>query len=102
MTAWKFETFVFDALLLADKTCCVETFREEEFAPVKNRTGEDSAETAAKAISDRFRKWLIGTGSTVSPDALIEISPGYALDQAELFAKIKGKPLAVKKDTYLE
>ncbi|MFH2068151.1 MAG: UTP--glucose-1-phosphate uridylyltransferase [Candidatus Omnitrophota bacterium] len=101
-TVWKFETFVFDGLPLADRTCCVETLREEEFAPVKNRRGEDSAEAAAKALSDRSRRWLIETGSAVASGVSVEISPGFALNQAELVSKLKGKPLVIKKDTCLE
>ena len=103
VTVWKFETFVFDGLPLADRTCCVETLREEEFAPVKNRQGEDSAGTAVQALSGRARQWLIGTGSAaVAPNVLVEISPHYALDKEELAAKLKGKVLAITKDTYLE
>ncbi len=36
---WKFETFVFDAIPLAERACCMEVAREEEFAPVKNKEG---------------------------------------------------------------
>lgn len=103
VTVWKFETFVFDGLPLAARTCCVETLREEEFAPVKNREGADSAETAVKAISDRSRQWLVKTGRTVvAPGVSVEISPCYALDKEELAAKLKGKSLVIKEDTYLE
>ena len=103
VTVWKFETFVFDGLPLADRTCCVETLREEEFAPVKNWQGEDSAGTAAKATSDRSRQWLVETGSAVvAPSVLVEISPYYALDKEELAEKLKGNALVIKEDTYLE
>ena len=103
VTVWKFETFVFDGLSLAARTCCVETLREEEFAPVKNREGEDSAEIAAKAISNRFRQWLVKTGrAVVAPDMPVEISPYYALDKEELATKLKGKTLVIKEGTYLE
>jgi UDP-N-acetylglucosamine/UDP-N-acetylgalactosamine diphosphorylase len=101
VTVWKFETFVFDGLPLAVRACCVETLREEEFAPVKNRQGEDSAGTAVKAISDRFRRWLIEAGSAVASGVSVEINPGYALDKEELAAKLKGNPLVIKEDTYL-
>jgi UDP-N-acetylglucosamine/UDP-N-acetylgalactosamine diphosphorylase len=103
VTVWKFETFVFDGLPLAARTCCVETLREEEFAPVKNRQGEDSAGTAVKAISDRFRQWLVETGKAiVAPGVPVEISPCYALDKEELAAKLKGDFLVIKKGAYLE
>jgi len=103
VTVWKFETFVFDGLPLAARTCCVETLREEEFAPVKNRQGEDSSGTAAKAISNRSRQWLIETGrAVVAPSVSVEISPGFALDKEELAAKLKENALVIKEDTYLE
>ncbi|MCX5642614.1 MAG: UTP--glucose-1-phosphate uridylyltransferase [Candidatus Omnitrophica bacterium] len=101
-TVWKFETFVFDGLLLADRTCCVETLRAEEFAPVKNRQGEDSAGTAAQAISARARQWLVEAGSSVAFDVPVEISPRYALDKEELAVKLKGKLMAIKEGAYLE
>ena len=44
--AWKFETFLFDALPLADKGVVLEVDRDAEFAPVKNAEGADSPETA--------------------------------------------------------
>ena len=44
--AYKFEAFIFDAFSLADDMSILRVKREEEFAPVKNATGVDSAETA--------------------------------------------------------
>ena len=44
--AWKFETFVFDALPMADSGIVLEVERDREFAAVKNATGPDSPETA--------------------------------------------------------
>ena len=101
MPAWKFETFVFDALPLAQKVCCMETIREEEFAPVKNRTGEDSPESTRKALSNQYKKWLRAAGVEVAPDVLVEISPLYALDQEELAQKLKGRKLPTDKSIYL-
>ncbi len=45
-TAYKFEAFIFDAFGYFDDMALLRVVREEEFAPVKNRTGEDSPETA--------------------------------------------------------
>jgi UDP-N-acetylglucosamine/UDP-N-acetylgalactosamine diphosphorylase len=44
--AWKFETFVFDALPMADSGIVLEVERDREFAAVKNATGPDSPDTA--------------------------------------------------------
>ncbi|KPJ55855.1 MAG: hypothetical protein AMS16_03495, partial [Planctomycetes bacterium DG_58] len=90
----KFETFVFDALPQAAKTFIMEISRAEEFAPVKNRTGEDSVDSARLAMTERFGRWLEscgvevprgGDGRAVYP---IEISPLYALDEGELKRKL--------------
>lgn len=95
---WKFETFVFDALPFADRVCCVETLREEEFAPLKNKEGEDSPEEVKQAMLNFYRRQLTDAGIKVSPDVRVEISPLCDIkNQAE---KLKGTEIT--KDTYLE
>jgi UDP-N-acetylglucosamine/UDP-N-acetylgalactosamine diphosphorylase len=81
---WKFETFVFDAIGFAKKTCSMEVVRDEEFSPVKNSQGNDSPATAAAAMSNLYRSWLEGAGLKSYPHKLIEISPLFALDKEEL------------------
>lgn len=44
--AYKFESFLFDAFSLLQNLPLLRVKREEEFAPIKNKTGEDSPETA--------------------------------------------------------
>ena len=44
--AYKFEAFIFDAFASQDKMGILRVKRELEFAPIKNKTGEDSPETA--------------------------------------------------------
>jgi UDP-N-acetylglucosamine pyrophosphorylase len=100
MTGVKFETFVFDSIPLAQKSICLEVSREEEFAPVKNRSGIDSPETARLAMNDLFKRWLVEAGAEVAPDARIEISPLFALDKEEVMEKLKGKRVEVREDTY--
>ena len=69
----------------------MEVARNEEFAPVKNKTGEDSAETAIQAQSDLFRSWLADAGMKVDdPGARVEIAPLFALDRAELASRFRG------------
>jgi len=87
----KFESFVFDGLTLAKSVLAMEVARNEEFAPVKNKTGEDSAETAIQAQSDLFRAWLADAGMKVDdPAARVEIGPLFALDRAELASRFRG------------
>ena len=77
--AIKFERFIFDALPLAKNALVVETSREREFNPVKNREGNDSPETAKAALVRIARDWLQQAGNTVGGNAVVEISPLAAL-----------------------
>lgn len=47
--AFKFEQFIFDAFKYYEKMAVLRVSREEEFAPLKNRVGKDSIETAREA-----------------------------------------------------
>ena len=44
--AYKFETYMFDCLELFSDMLVVRSIREKEFAPIKNKEGVDSPETA--------------------------------------------------------
>jgi UDP-N-acetylglucosamine/UDP-N-acetylgalactosamine diphosphorylase len=93
--AVKFEQFIFDALPLAHTFTLVETSRTKEFEPLKNATGPDSPATVRQRMSDRFGDWLERAGATVTRRADgsvpfgLEISPLFALDAAELKAKLE-------------
>jgi UDP-N-acetylglucosamine/UDP-N-acetylgalactosamine diphosphorylase len=88
--AIKLETFVFDALPLADKSIVFETGRAEEFAPIKNARDADSPQTSHQLQSDRAGAWLEAHGVKVPRDdaghvtARIELSPLTALESADL------------------
>ena len=81
----KFETFVFDALPLADRTLVVETSAYDEFSPVKNKSGGSSPETSRKDMSRLAAHWLRNAGINVPvdsdgyPPAYIELSPETSL-----------------------
>ena len=100
LDVWKFETFVFDAIPLAERTCSMEVLREEEFAPVKNKDGSDSPATARSAMIYLYQSWLKKAGVNVSPEAAIEISPLFALDEDELVQKMKDRKGSIETDTY--
>ena len=102
MAGLKFETFVFDSIPLARKSCCVEVVREEEFAPVKNQIGIDSPDTARQAMVNLHRSWLREAGAEVRPGVKVEISPLFALDKEELVEKLKGRKLVIEENLYLE
>ncbi|HED53272.1 MAG TPA: UDPGP type 1 family protein, partial [Phycisphaerales bacterium] len=61
----KLEQFVFDALPFARDSIILETSREEEFAPIKNAEGIDSAESSARLQSARAARWLEAAGVRV-------------------------------------
>ncbi len=88
--AVKLETFVFDALEIAQSSIVYETSRVEEFAPIKNADGVDSPATSHQLQSDRAGNWLEQRGVKVPRDkdghvdAKIEINPLTALEPADL------------------
>ncbi len=86
--ALKFETFVFDALPLAERWLAVSVRREDEFAPLKNATGADSPETVRRAIADVGRRWLRQAGVSVPDGTPVEVRPTFALDAEECAAKL--------------
>ena len=71
--AIQFETFVFDALPLAQSFFHLEVKREHEFAPLKNPTGIDSLETCRELLMQEHRRWLAEAG--VQADGPVEIDP---------------------------
>ncbi len=79
--AVKLERFVFDAMGQATRPAILEVERTEEFAPIKNATGIDSAESSKQLQSDLYGTWLERAGVTIPRradghvDAAIEISP---------------------------
>ncbi|MFG0319131.1 MAG: UTP--glucose-1-phosphate uridylyltransferase, partial [Planctomycetota bacterium JB042] len=91
VTGVKFETFVFDALPEAKRSLVVEASRAEEFSPVKNASGDDSAATARRDMTLQFRSWLEAAGFELErgDDVWIEISPHLALDRDELIRRLK-------------
>ena len=52
----KREMFIFDGFEMANKALVIRVKREEEFAPIKNKEGVDSPETASKMYEKMFSK----------------------------------------------
>ena len=88
--AVKLETFVFDALPLCEQSIVYETDRVEEFAPIKNATGVDSAESSQQLQIERAARWLESRGVAIARnnqdqvDAVIEIRPTTAIGPDDL------------------
>lgn len=51
----KYEMFIFDGFEMAENAIAYRVKREEEFAPIKNKEGEDSPETAVKMYEEYYR-----------------------------------------------
>jgi UDP-N-acetylglucosamine/UDP-N-acetylgalactosamine diphosphorylase len=92
--AVKLEQFVFDAIPLAERPLLFQTERGEEFSPVKNAEGDDSPATCRRDQIRRACRWLAEAEVAVpmkegEPDAVVEISPLYSADAAQLHRRMK-------------
>jgi UDP-N-acetylglucosamine/UDP-N-acetylgalactosamine diphosphorylase len=89
----KLETFVFDALPLAQKSIILETIRSEEFAPVKNAAGADSPQVTKEMMLARAASWLADAGVKIpakqdgSIDCQIEVAPSFAICKEDVLEK---------------
>ena len=95
----------------------VEACREEEFLPISNSEGDDSPESARRALARVFRSWLENAGvaptssngagsSDPDNDCLVEISPLYAMTPDDLRDRLRkehdDEPLKLETGLYLE
>jgi len=102
----KLESFVFDAIPLAARAVVLETRREEEFAPIKNATGVDSAQSSREMMIERATRWLEASGIRVPrtpqgrPDCTIEIAPRFALCAEDVQANLHRVPALNPKGQY--
>jgi UDP-N-acetylglucosamine/UDP-N-acetylgalactosamine diphosphorylase len=86
----KFETFVFDALPMANSPVVMEIDRAVEFSPVKNATGQDSPATAQRDMIRQAAAWMEEAGVRVprnrtgQPAWKLEINPLAARTPEEL------------------
>ena len=88
--AVKLETFVFDAVPLADRSIVYETDRIDEFAPIKNAEGTDSPTTCHAIQAERAARILESAGVKVprnpdgTPDCKLELAPTFAASPDEI------------------
>jgi UDP-N-acetylglucosamine/UDP-N-acetylgalactosamine diphosphorylase len=82
--AVKMEMFVCDAIPLADRALFFETDRADEFAPLKNREGQDSIASCFEGQREQAARWLSGVGVEVPRDE--QGRPRYAVEISLLFA----------------
>ena len=103
----KFETFVFDALPLAERVMLMEVDRAFEFSPIKNHEGTDSPASSTAHQSAMFASWLEAAGVEVprgpdgAPACVIEVSPLFAADREELLSRKHDLPPRIEGDTFI-
>jgi UDP-N-acetylglucosamine/UDP-N-acetylgalactosamine diphosphorylase len=95
--AFKFETFVFDALAFAARSVTLEVDRAVEFSPVKNAQGEDSPATARAAQCDLYSAWVRRAGLPLPPRGAdghhpVEVDPVLAEDMETFVARAPRAP----------
>ena len=56
--SYKFETFIFDSFNYVDNIAILRGSREVDFAPVKNKEGVDSPETAKKLYNEYWKNHM--------------------------------------------
>ena len=89
----KFEMFVFDALPLSKNPIIIEAARADDFSPVKNAEGVDSPQSAKEDQLRMFARWLKAAGKSIETDdsglpaIKFEISPRFAVDEADFVAQ---------------
>jgi len=94
----KLESFIFDALPVAEESIILDIVRSEEFAPTKNATGADSVGTTRQMMIERAAAWLEAAGVAIprrpdgSLDCVIEMAPSFALDRADVADKLDQVP----------
>jgi len=105
--ALKLETFIFDAIPLAERSLLVEAVREEAFAPVKAAEGTDTPARARRMMTAKAARWLAGAGASVprdestgAPAHPIELSPLTALEAEDLVGRVS-RTLTVNGPTVL-
>jgi UDP-N-acetylglucosamine/UDP-N-acetylgalactosamine diphosphorylase len=105
--AIKLESFVFDALHEAEGPIVLRTDRVEEFAPIKNATGEDSPATSKAIQVERAVRWLREAGIPVpchangQADCTVEISPLTARGPEDLRRHPPSRPIAAGAEVLL-
>jgi len=97
--AVKLESFIFDALPLATKTMVLEGDRAELFAPTKNATGVDSAESCRAMLVTRDARRMELAGIQIprkadgTPDCIVEVSPRCVFDDADAVEFFRKNPV---------
>lgn len=102
----KFEMFVFDALVKAEKSIIIESLRNDNFSPIKNSKGVDSLDTCKEDLLQQSLRWLEACGLLLDNKKRkkIEINYRFAMDKDDFIHQwscLKNKP-ALKDGVIIE
>lgn len=88
--AVKFERFIFDLIPHAQNAIVIEVAEDDQFAPLKNAPGaeRDTPEYVRDRMAAKSRRLLREAGCHLDGKPVVEISPLFALDSADLAAKL--------------
>lgn len=94
--AYKFETFVFDALrFINHEPVALEITPPGEYTPIKSFEGDNSVLAARQSMANHWGSWIEEAGGTVPRDENgnvsvdIEINPRFALDLIEFLGNAR-------------
>lgn len=91
--AWKFETFIFDWLVHAEKVSALIYPREECFAPLKSASGADTADDVKAALQKSDRRVIQQITGLQPPEFPFELAAEFYYPTEELKLKWKGRPI---------
>lgn len=86
---WKSERFIFDLIPQAKGSLGLQIDRDDEFAPVKNATGDDSPASAQRIAHNQYAKWFEAAGVKLllPAGALLEVSPLFAATKEQFLSR---------------
>ncbi|MDX2021228.1 MAG: UTP--glucose-1-phosphate uridylyltransferase [Deltaproteobacteria bacterium] len=101
---WKSERFIFDLIPQAKTSLGLQINRDDEFAPVKNASGDDSPQSAQRIAHNQYVRWFEAAGVKLSlpPTALIEVSPLFAATQEQFLARWDNRVSEISGDYSLQ
>lgn len=98
--AWKFETYLFDALPYAKKTTVLNYLREDIFAPLKAIEGENNPQSVREALIRKEKKIYQMISQCIAPEGPLELSAQFYYPTEELIQRWRQKQIF--SSTYLE
>lgn len=93
MMVWKTETFLFDHLPFATRVGLILYPREQCYAPLKNGSGDRSAETVKQALQNLDRSVYTAISGLAAPERSFELDQAFYYPTKELLEKWKARAL---------